>query len=124
MVGAFGEVQVMDWGFAFELDGTAYAVPFPAFAGGAVFRAGQRDVFLYRPQDAEPFQSSVAFVGPAKSFKRTRRGWVHRPTKTLFVPADGAFDGAGDEVAQLAGFDTFWFNWSMSRPETELLGGD
>ena len=103
--------------YAFQLGGKAYAVPSADFAAGGAFSAGGEHLFLYRPADAAIFHSTAAFVSP-EGFTREGGVWRHA-SGAPFDPEKGGF--AGGEVPRLDGFDTFWFNWSMTHPETEVL---
>jgi hypothetical protein len=103
--------------YSFQLDGKAYAVPFEAFENGGTFDLGGRTVFLYRPSGVEIFYSTLAFVASDSSFENEGGVWRHSESGGIFDPDAGAFG----EVERLDGFDTFWFNWSMTHPETEVL---
>ena len=103
--------------YAVQRGGRAYAVPSSAFLGGGAFSAGGEHLFLYRPEDASLFHSTVAFVSP-DGFAREGGVWRHASGAT-FDPRAGSFTGG--DVPRLDGFDTFWFNWSMTHPETEVL---
>ena len=103
--------------YALQLGGKAYAIPAAAFVDGGAFEVGGKHLFLYRPKDAAIFYSTVAFVSP-EGFTRKDGVWRHASGAT-FDPEEGSFSGG--EVPRLDGFDTFWFNWSMTHPETEVL---
>lgn len=103
--------------YAFQLGGKAYTVPHAELAGGHAFGSGGEHVFLYRPEGAAIFYSTVAFVSP-EGFARKGGAWRHASGAT-FDPEAGSFSGG--DVPRLDGFDTFWFNWSMTHPETEVL---
>ena len=60
--------------YSFHLDGKPYAVPFEAFEEGAVFRVGEREVFLYRPRGVAIYYSTLAFQGAAGEFQRQAEG--------------------------------------------------
>jgi len=103
--------------FAFELEGFQFAVPHAAIEGGAVFSINDREVFLYRSEGADLFQSTRAYIfesassGGAIRMQRRAGHWVDSE-------ADFAYDeenGFGDEsvgVGRLPGFDTFWYNFA------------
>jgi len=63
------------------------------------------------------FYSTVAFVSP-EGFTEEGGVWRHASGAT-FDPEEEGF--AGGDVPRLDGFDTFWFNWSMTHPATEVL---
>lgn len=106
--------------YAFHLDGNAYAVPFESFFGGAAFDVAGRTVFLYRPPGAALFLSTAAFVVEG-ALARREGAWTTAGGAT-FDPEAGVFaeDGA-DQALPLGGFDTFWFNWSMTNPSTVVV---
>jgi len=111
--------------FGFQRDGRAFAVPFEAFEDGVVFEVDEQKVFLYRPRDVEIFYSTLAFVDTGRGFDRLEGGWTHLDSGSRFDPARASFLGEkAGEVQRLKGFDTFWFNWSMTHPDTEVLGLD
>lgn len=108
--------------YAFQRGGDAMAVPFDAFVGGGVFPLGEdRWIFLYRPKGAEIFHSTSAFVSAA-GFEITEAGIVEKATGARFDPDAEGFVGGEGAVERLDGFDTFWFHWSMTHPESRLLG--
>ncbi len=105
--------------YAFQRHGDAYAAPFSAIEDGAVFDLGDEQVFLYRPQGVAIFYSTLAFVAPKPGFEQRDGAWHHAASDSRFDPAAATFAGAGLDA--LDGFDTFWFNWSMNHPKTEVL---
>jgi hypothetical protein len=108
--------------YAFQLGGTRYAVPFSALEGGAVFRAGGRELFFYRPRDSELHQSTLAFEGAGDTFVEEAGGWTHLPSRNRFHPDRGGFAGGREPgPIRLEGLDTFWYMWSLTHPETEVL---
>ena len=115
-------LETKDQVYAFHLGGISYAAPHGAFEGGAVFDAGGMEVFLYREADWPVRRSSIAYVGGAGDFARKEGVWIHVPSGARLESATGRFSGnAPDRPVPLTGADTFWFNWSMSRPETRVL---
>jgi hypothetical protein len=111
--------------YGFQRGGRIIAVPFAAFEDGAVFDLGEEKVFLYRPGDIEVFYSTSAFVDSGKGFRKRKGTWVHIDSGARFDPEQADFlGGDASEVSRLDGFDTFWFNWSMTHPDTEVLGAD
>lgn len=106
--------------YSFQLDGRAYAVPFSVFEEGAVFEAGGRELFLYRPKGVAVHHSTLAFQGEAGDFARRAGGWYHEPSDTPLDPDRGGFGGSGSP-SRLEGLDTFWYMWSLTHPETEVL---
>ncbi len=109
--------------FAFRYEGRPYAVPHAAFVGGKVFQIGDAKVFLYRPEGAELFYSTHAYLSGGKGFERRNGVWVDVDSGCRFNASTGRFEGQADSCpSPLAGFDTFWYTWSLSNPETEVLG--
>ena len=111
--------------YAFDVGGQKYAVPFEAFQGeGATFTAGDRQVFLYRPEGVAIFHSTVARVSDQR-FEQRDGVWHDAATGARFDAAAGEFtggSGAGSAPEPLWGFDTFWYTWSLTNPGTVLLG--
>ncbi len=105
--------------YALRWQGRALAIPYSAFAGGAVFEL-EADLwlFLHRPEDAVIYQSSRAYLSREGSFEKHAAGWIHAASGAL-LESTGFAEQEGLE--RLDGFDTFWFNWSMAWPETEVL---
>jgi len=108
--------------YAFQRDGRKYAVPFHAFEGGAVLTPGegQPEVFLYRPEGEAIFYSSLGWVGELETGEDGRVR--HLPTGAVFDPAKERFVGGDGGVPRLDGFDTFWYHWSQTHPDTRVLG--
>jgi hypothetical protein len=110
--------------YSFQLGEEKFAVPFSAFEGGAVFQAGGHHLFLYRPAGVAVFYSTLAFRGAEGDFARGRDGWSHEPSGARFDPEQGGFvstGGAGPPVKRLEGFDTYWYMWSLTHPDTDVL---
>ena len=104
--------------FAFQLAGKSYAVPYSTFVDGGAFELGGAHLFLYRPRDSAIFYSTLAYISSDGGFERRDGAWHHASGAT-FDPEEKRFDGGN--VPRLDGFDTFWFNWSMTHPATEVL---
>ena len=93
--------------FSFHLDGKPYASPHRALAGGRLFEAGARRVFLLRDRDASTFDSTGAWRVDGEFGVATVRARV----------AAGELEG----LPRLSGFDTYWYNWVAVHDDTELL---
>lgn len=107
--------------YAFLHGDRALAVEHAKIAGGASFELDRGvSVFLYRPPGAAMFASTLAFEAPAGSFEERDGRWYHA-SGARFVPERGGFEPQVD-LDSPGGFDTFWFNWSMTHPDTDLLG--
>jgi Protein of unknown function (DUF3179) len=90
--------------FAFRLGNKPYAVSHDEIIGGRRFNLGGQIAYMFRSPD----------LG------------LHDSTRAYIVDADSGcvFDGAeavGECASPLSGFDTFWYNWSLNNPHTELL---
>ncbi len=107
--------------FSFRLNGKPYAVPFEDFAGGATFRVGGIQIFLYRPKDAAVFYSTAAYRTTGKGFGKKGKRWRELDSGSFFDPQRSRFEPAG-AVEPLFGFDTFWYMWSETHPDTQVLG--
>ena len=112
-----GRLETKEPIYSFQIGDKKYAVPFSAFEGGAVVRAGGREAFLYRPADVAVFYSTLAFQGTEGTFERRQGGWHHAPTGARLDPGAGGFEAA----ERLDGFDTYWYMWSLTHPDTEVL---
>jgi Protein of unknown function (DUF3179) len=105
--------------YAFEHAGRHYAVPFPACVGGRAFVVGGRSIFLYRPADVSVYYSTRAYAS-AVGFAQKAGVWVDQATGARFDPDKAAFIGPNLPKA-LTGFDTFWYMWSLTYPDTEVV---
>ena len=104
--------------FAFEHGGGRFAVAHATVEGGYVVELGEGALlFLYRGDGAAMFKSTSAFLSRA-GFVQDAGIWVELESGARFDPATAAFDG---EVERLLGLDTFWYNWSLNNPATEVL---
>lgn len=109
--------------YTFRLGAAKYAVPFRAFSEGGSFEAGGRSIFLYRPRGAALYYSTRAFSAPAGGIERREDGWYDKASGARFDPRRGEFDGGqGAGPSRLDGFDSFWYIWSLTHPDTLLLG--
>jgi hypothetical protein len=70
------------------------------------------------------FHSTLAFQGAEGDFARRAGGWSHEPSGSLLNPGEGGFvkaTGARPSVKRLEGFDTYWYMWSLTHPDTHVL---
>lgn len=105
--------------YSFQHGQRKIAVPFSAFAGGASFKLSQAlHLFLYRPQGVEIFHSTLAFTSKTPFVQKGGR-WTHRGA--TFDTRQGKWLGK-PRPAPKAGYDTFWYPWSLTNPKTEVLG--
>jgi hypothetical protein len=105
--------------YSFQLGEEKFAVPFSAFEDGAVFRAAGREIFLYRPGGVAFFFSTLAFQGAEGDFAREGDGWRNTSSGGQFDPEQGRFKDSS--VKRLHGFDTYWYMWSLTHPDTQVL---
>jgi hypothetical protein len=95
--------------FAFTHEGRKFAVAHTTFAGG--------HLVLYRAPGSAMFQSTAAFLSRA-GFVQDADTWIELESGARFDAATGSFS---DELVPQLGFDTFWYNWSLNNPDTDLL---
>ncbi len=62
------------------------------------------------------FHSTEAFIS-ASGFEQQNGIWVEKGSGARFDKTSGEFSG----VESLGGFDTFWYNFCLYKPETLLL---
>lgn len=106
--------------FGFARGARHWAAPAAALEGGRAFPVGGEWVFLHRPRGAALNDVTRAFVSAA-GFARDGDAWVEKGSGARFDPARRAFGGA-TAPAEVDGFDTFWYVWSLTFPDTALLG--
>jgi len=108
--------------FAFQKDGKSYAIAHENAEGGkAVTLASGLHLFFYRSEDASPFASTAVYQSAQAGFVKENGMWKHRGSDCTFNTESKSFAGGGLCPERLAGFDTFWYTWSLSNPDTELL---
>lgn len=90
--------------FAFRLYSRSFAVRHDDIVGGKRFELGDQVAYLYRNQDQGLHDSTRAYLGA--------------PNSSCQFDESPDDNECGDA---LVGFDTFWYNWSLSNPDTELL---
>ena len=115
--------------FAFKLGEQTYAVNHKELGEGQSFSLGDRHIFLYRSVDAELFHSTVAFRTNGKGIEKRDGRWVdvgsgcafNTENEVFSNPANATVGGRESCPEAFKGFDTFWYNWSLNNPSTELL---
>jgi len=107
--------------WAFEHAGGRFAIPHRAIEGGGTLALGDLWLFFYRPPGASIFLSTRALASKGR-FVFQDGAWVHEPTGAVFDAERGEFQGSAAGLEPLAGFDTFWYVWSLTHRDTELLG--
>jgi len=111
--------------FTFEYENKKYAVVNERIEGGKVFDLGSARIFLYRPEEAEMFYSTVAYLTKSLGFAKVEDGWKEIDSECVFNPETESFTGGKTSCPKrFNGFDTFWYTWSLNNPQTELLGAD
>ena len=93
--------------FAFRLKESSYAVRYSDIVGGREFQLGTQTVYLHRNDGAGLLDSTRAYVADSISGCTL--------DSLLLKTNDTAC------ARPLSGFDTFWYNWSLNNPDTELL---
>jgi len=108
--------------FAFKLGKQTYAVNHRQLGEGQAFSLGDKQIFLYRSRDAELFRSTAAFLTSGEGIEKRDGRWVDVSSGCKFSPEDEVFSGDARSCPKaFKGFDTFWYNWSLNNPSTELL---
>jgi hypothetical protein len=110
--------------YAFRIGDAFYAVRSSSLEDGAVVKAGERKLFLYRPPAADLHQSTLAFEVREGDIVRREGVWTHTASGARFEADEARFTGAsapGSAPARFEGLDTFWYMWSLTHPETEVL---
>jgi hypothetical protein len=108
--------------FAFHYEGRSYAVPYSTFEGGKSFALGDAQLFLYRPRRSEIFHSTAAYLSRGGQFQQDGQHWLEARSGAAFDEMKAEFGASNDGGPErFHGFDTFWYNWSLSNPETKLL---
>ncbi len=109
--------------FAFNFNNQNYAVANEIIEGGKGFDLGGKKIFLYRPEGAALFYSTIAYKTEGSGFEFVNNHWIDVDSKCEFDPDTHTFvSGDGSRCPQkLNGFDTFWYTWSLTNPDTKLL---
>lgn len=108
--------------FAFHLEGQEYAVPHKALECGKAFEVGSIKLFCYRPKKAAIFYSTIAYWTTGSGFKNENGKWIDLDSGCKFDPDNGVFESGKEPCPErFEGFDTFWYNWSLSNPDTKVL---
>ncbi len=119
--------------YAFKLNGVPYAVPHSAVEGGRSFKLSKnREVFFYREKGAPMFQSTYAYMADVDHqgdrFVKQDGKWRYAPTGSEFSDSGGfsmdeSKEGKAAEptLVKLNGFDTFWYIWSTTYQQVQVL---
>ena len=118
-------LETKDPVFAFRYKGRKYATIHKEIEGGQIFDLGDIEVLLYRTMGSSIFISTQAFVIIEKKVFQKKDGeWINSDSGNKFELSSSAFHSFSEAgtLQRLVGFDTFWYNWSLSNPDTKLLG--
>lgn len=109
--------------FAFRLSQwqKAFAAPFQALVEGRFFQLEEFGVFLYRAEDSQISESTVAFKIEQGTVEKIDQNWVHTSSGAVFRPRSRDWDRRVGAISPLPGVDTFWYTWSPFHPDTEIL---
>ena len=112
-------LETKDQIHAFLHDGAAYAIDLRRVVGGKMFELHDgTKVLVYREAADAMFRGSSVFMSSA-GFEQRGGSWFELTTDTEFNAITRDFGGA--PVERLNGFDTFWYTWSLTHTDTELL---
>lgn len=114
-------LKTKDSVFVFRIKRDSYAIYLNNLKNGKTWPVSRQQVFLYRPSDAGLHDSTSAFLSKQSSIIFKDGTWIDEFSGCRFDAAAGEFKGARKCPAPLAGFDTFWYNWSLNNPDTQLL---
>ncbi len=110
--------------FGFHLEGRAHAVPQARFRRGRRFEVDGRELFFYREARDSTYRSSIAVEAvEGVRFLKRKGSWqaAHEDGRTAtFDPRTRRFEGATELLRPVDGFDTYWYIWSLTNPETEV----
>ncbi len=104
--------------FAFHRNEKSFAIRYTdAYGGKNLPLPDGGEVFLYRIATDDITRSTSAFVS-ASGFTKTEGKWIEDGTGATFDDSKRSFEN--DAVKRIGGFDTYWYNWSLNNPDTEL----
>jgi len=108
--------------FAFRLKGQTYAVEHKKIENGKTFDIDNIKLFLFRPAGSSIFQSTTAYQITVGNFIKIKDQWVHTDSGCIFDSGKETFPERDLPCPpRFEGFDTFWYNWSLSNPATKIL---
>ena len=105
--------------FAFLRQEQPHAIDHRGAMGGKAYKLGDAHwVFVYRDRRDELFRGTAAFQS-STGFEKRDGAWVEIGSGARFNTEKRDFGGG--RVERLNGFDTFWYNWSLTNPGTKLF---
>lgn len=115
--------------FGFHFRGEPHAVDHAVFRdGGAVVTLDDRSLFLYREAGDSHYRSTVAFLlAKGHRAERSGDGWTLSTPNGRSLTWDAArrdFGVPTTVMRPMSGFDTYWYIWSLTNADTELVTVD
>ena len=112
--------------YGFHVSGVPVAVPHKLFEdGGALIEFEDRKIFLYREKDDSHYQGTVAMVlKPHFNLTKSDGNWLLATPDgrdISFKPEKRSFGVSSSITRPITGFDTFWYQWSLTNPGTEIV---
>ena len=112
--------------YSFHRSGAPQAIPHKSFIDGGVVRIKDRALFLFREEQDSFYQATTVFLAPvgAKFNKKGRQWTLERDQKgpLIWDPAIRAFSpNGGDVLESFQGFDTYWYIWSLTNKNTNIM---
>ena len=104
--------------FAFHHNNKSFAIRHADADGGKTFSLPDGgEIFLFRTASDDIMRSTAAFVS-ANGFTKKEGQWTENSTELVFDQSTRTF--ANNAVKRIGGFDTYWYNWSLNNPDTEV----
>ncbi len=108
--------------YAIEHEGEHWAAPHKQLIGGGVFDLSGQRLFLYRAKKDHLHRATVAFWAPAGShFEQQAKSWKLIDEAGAEIAFDSTERNFGELTPANLGFDTFWYIWSLTHNDTEVL---
>lgn len=105
--------------FAFRWDEKAYAINHQYLVGGCALPLPKGgELFAFRGKADKIFRSTSVYVSPT-GFTNKNGRWIEDRSGAAFDVKARSFQDAA--IEKFGGFDTFWYNWSLNNPETQLI---
>lgn len=109
--------------YAIELDGKALAVDHGSYADiGMVVETGGRRLFLYREKEDSFYRGSSAWWVPMEAkLSRENGQWTLALGEEVLSWSSEERKFSGGHLEEAWGFDTYWYIWSLTNPDTEVI---